>query len=430
MAQKHRVETVIIGGGQAGLAMSYWLTQRGRSHLVLERSAHVGYAWRYCRWDSFTLVTPNWSIRLPGGEYQGEHPDGFMSRDAVVTHLQSYVDLWRLPVCYGIRATQVELLADGQTYQVLAESTTELFEAANVVIATGLYQQPKVPQWCADLPVEIRQLSSAEYRSPEDLPAGAVLVVGSGQSGCQITEELYKSGRKVYLSVSGAGRVPRRYRGKDSFTWDYLSGSFDVTVDQLRSPRDKFEAHPHLSGRGGGHTLNLHQFARDGVTLLGRLRGVHGDRAVVAADLYESLARADRVESEFCDNVDEYIKRAKLDAPIDQLPQLHDGFEAKQLTDLEISAAGITTIIWATGFGFDFSIVNLPVFDGDGYPIQSRGITRYPGLYFVGLPWLHTGKSGILLGVGEDAAWIATHIEGRYSGHKHAATRVQREGAL
>jgi putative flavoprotein involved in K+ transport len=203
-----RINTIIVGGGQAGLATSYYLSQQDHEHVVLEQAAEAGNAWRNGRWDSFALLTPNWSTRLPGAEYQGDDPNGFMSRAEIVRYFEQYVERFRLPVRYGVQITAVEQKPNGNGYQVRADGTT--FEAANVVMATGLYQQPRIPPFSAHLPAEIMQLHSGEYRNPQALPPGGVLVVGSAQSGCQIAEELYQSGRQVYLCVGSAGRVFRR----------------------------------------------------------------------------------------------------------------------------------------------------------------------------------------------------------------------------
>lgn len=400
-----KVETIIVGGGQGGISTSYHLKLRGKEHLILEQAEQAASAWRK-RWNSFTLVTPNWMTRLPGAEYQGDAPDGFTARDDVIKYIESYIQQFDLPIRYKIRVTSVEHL--DHVYRVITNQGD--FEANNVVIATGMFQEPKIPQFSSKLSSDIRQLHSSEYRNPEALPNGGVLVVGSAQSGCQIAEELYQSGRKVYLSVGSAGRGPRRYRGKDITRWIVEMGVADRTVDQLPSPKAKFMGSMQGSGKNGGHSINLHQFAKDGVVLLGHVRGVDGDRILLAPDLHENLAKADKGEAEFTKQVDGFIEKNELDAPLESLPQLRDGYEAEVITELDMKAASIGSIIWATGYKFDFSLVKLPVFDEDGYPIQKRGVTEYPGLYFVGLPFLHTLKSGLLFGVGDDAAHIVSAI--------------------
>ena len=293
---------------------------------------------------------------------------------------------------------------------------TAAFDAANVVVATGLFQRPKLPAMSADIPATIEQIHSGQYRNPAALADGAVLVVGTAQSGCQIAQELYQHGRTVYLCVGSAGRIPRRYRGRDIFEWLNLSGYLDRTVADLPSPRARFAGNPHLSGRDGGQTLNLHQFARDGVVLLGHLRGVGGSTAHLAPDLRQSLAAVDEAELRVAGFVDAYVAKASLDAPLEDLPVLRDGYLADEITELDLASTGITTIVWATGYGFDFGMVRLPVFDSDGFPIQNRGVTDYPGLFFVGMPWLYRQKSGLLVGVGEDAEYIASKITARGEG--------------
>lgn len=402
------IETVIVGGGQAGLGVSYYLSQQDRPHVVLERAAQAGNAWRNHRWDSFTLNTPNWQSLLPGAEIPGEDPDAFLPRDEIVRYFEKYVQRFHLPVRYGVRVEAVLPKESGRGYVV--ETSMGCFEAKNVVIATGLYQKPKLPAFSGDFPSEVKQIHSDEYRNPQSLPDGAVLVVGSGQSGAQIAEELYQSGRKVYLSVSRAGRVPRRYRGKDANWWQETMGAYERTVDQLPSPQAKFASKPQISGKDGGHTLNLHRFVGDGVTLLGRIQGIAAGMLVLAPDLKDNLARADKFEADFVQKIDEFIAKNGVDAPEEVLPQLLDGYDAEEIRVLSLKLADITSVIWATGYSFDFSIVCLPVFDRDGFPIQKRGVTDYPGLYFVGMPWLHNAKSGILFGVAQDAAHIASSI--------------------
>lgn len=410
MTNTTEIETLIIGGGQAGLATSYHLQQLGRPHLIVEQAPQAASAWRTDRWDSFTLVTPNWSLKMPGAEYTGPDPDGFLTRAELVDYFEKYIAHFQLPVRYGVRATAVEGRSDGR-YQVRTSAGDYL--AAQVVIAAGLFQRPKIPAFARALPTSVTQLHSGQYRHPHALPPGAVLVVGSAQSGCQIAEELYQSGRKVYLCVGSAGRAPRRYRGRDTYDWLTRCGFLDRTPDQLPAPRAKFAGNPHLSGKAGGRSLNLHQFARDGVTLLGRLQDARASILHFAPDLKDNLARADKVEADIVKMIDGYIQREGLSAPLETLPALRDGYAAEVISELDVDAAGIHTIIWAMGYDFDFSWVKLPVFDADGYPQQQRGVTASPGLYFMGLPWMHKQKSGLLLGVGEDAAHIASVIAAR-----------------
>ena len=405
----HTIDTVIIGGGQAGLAISYYLSQEEREHVVVERAPAVAHAWRNQRWDSFTLVTPNFQVRMPGAEYEGNDPYGFMSLAQVVKYFDDFVKRFRLPVHCGVEAFSVEQI--GPSY--LVRTSERNYMAENVVIATGLYQSPKIPSYSAEIPEAILQMHSMHYRNPATLPQGAVLVVGTGQSGAQIAQELYQSGRKVYLSIGSAGRVLRRYRGKDINDWFTWMGMFDTRVEDLKSPKEKFHAHPQISGKDGGQSLNLHKFARDGVILLGHVREARDGRLILAPDLKETLAKVDQFEIDALKKIDDYIARVSLNVPAESVPKLRDGYAQEVLTDLDLQSSGIATIIWAIGYDFDFSLVKVPVVDADGYPIQKRGVTAYPGLYFVGLPWLHSRSSGILFGVGDDGAYIASHITAR-----------------
>ena len=401
------VNTVVVGGGQAGLAVSHYLKRRSQDHIVLEQAYRPGNAWRNHRWDSFTLNTPRWQSRLPGVLYAEDDPDGFMSRNEVVMYFE---ELARdLPVRYGTRVNGIERDDTNGEYVVQMEDG-EPIRARNVVVATGLHQTPKIPALSGDFPANVQQLHSDTYRNPQQLLPGAVLVVGSAQSGAQVAEELYESGRKVYLAVGRAGRTPRRYRGKDANWWIDRLGHYDRNVSELPSPKAKFSGKPHISGTKGGHTINLHKFARDGVTLLGRLAGVRGGVVTLAGDLHDNLAAADRAEAELVKAVDAYVAQSGMVVPEEMLPVLTDGFAQPILAELDLEAAGVTNVIWATGYRFDFSMVKLPIVDCDGFPIQTRGVTAYPGLYFVGLPWLHTAKSGLIYGVGDDASYIADRI--------------------
>jgi putative flavoprotein involved in K+ transport len=378
-------------------------------HIVLEQAAEAADAWRNHRWDSFTLNTPNWQSQLEGAGMPGVDPYGFLNRDELVSYFEKYIQQNRLPIWYGAHVLTVK--ATGDHYNV--ETTAGMFSAKNVVVATGLYQKPRFPRFNGALSSHILQLHSDAYRNPNSLPPGAVLVVGSAQSGAQIAEELYQSGRKVYLSVSRAGRVPRRYRGKDINWWSNVLGLYERTVDQLKFSREKFGGKPHISGTKGGHTLNLHQFAIDGVTLVGRVTELGGTVVRCAHDLNKNIAAADQFETNLVARIYSYIKKNRLSYREEILPQPAAGFEQPERDDLDLEKANVGTVIWATGYSFDFSMVRLPVFDADGYPIQRRGVTNHPGLYFVGLPWLHNAKSGLLFGVSEDAVHVASHIINR-----------------
>ena len=421
------VNTIVVGAGQAGLSVSHYLKRLSVDHVVLEQADKPGEAWRNHRWDSFTLNTPRWQSRLPGARYGEDDPDGFMSRQEVVAHLDKVAQ--RLPIRTRAHVASVARDAAGGDYVVSIEGCGTI-RAHNVVMATGLYQSPKIPQLADRFPPGVRQLHSDRYRNPEQLFAGAVLVVGSAQSGAQIAEELYESGRKVYLATGRAGRTPRRYRGKDANWWLAKMGQYDRTVSGLPSPKAKFAGKPHISGTRGGHTINLHQFARDGVTLLGRLDSVDDGIIKLRGDLHDNLAAADRAEAELVNAIDAYVDKTGMAAPEETLPVLRDGFGQEILTELDLNAAGITNVIWATGYNFDFSVVKLPIVDDDGFPIQTRGVTAFPGLFFVGLPWLHTAKSGLIYGLAEDARYVANRVAERIDPHGRDTLAVVQRAAM
>lgn len=400
--------TIIIGGGQAGLAMSYFLTQQGREHIILERNQRVAESWRG-RWDSFTLVTPNWQLQMPGYPYQGEDPEGFLTRDEVVQYLEEYVEMFNPPLRFGVEVTAVERQEQEDGYVV--RTTKGTFRAENVVVAVGTFQHPDIPTFNQNVPEEIHQLHSSEYVNPESLPGGPVLVVGSGQSGCQIAQELNESGRQVYLSTGSATRLPRRYRGKDGMWWADKLGITTQTVDDLEDPAERFNPNPQVSGKDGGQDINLHAFARNGIQLLGHVDDIQGQKAILAPDLHENLARADQFAAQFYKGVDKFVQKAGLDVPEESVAELDHGYDQEEIGELGLDEAGIKTVLWATGFDWDYSWVKPATFDDFGYPVQRRGVTDSPGLYFLGLHFLYNRISALFYGVGDDAEHIAKHMK-------------------
>lgn len=404
------IDAVIIGAGHAGLSTSYCLTQTGHSHVVLEQG-RIGESWRSKRWDSLTLVIPNWACRLPGYPYDGNDPDGFMGREEVVDYLESYARSFQAPVREGVRVSAVTLLPNGR-YLVSTDDT--IYETPTVVIASGFFEHPKIPVAATGLSADIVQIHSSQYRNPGGLPPGAVLVVGSAASGCQIAEELHEAGRRVYLATGKTRRVPRRYRGKDTAWWLEKIGLTDLTVDHA-APNARYDGSFQISGKRGGHPLNLHQFARDGIVLLGRFKDAKGDRVEFAADLKENLAAADAGYEGIVRMIEGYIEKMGINVP--QRDESDgdeyagkDGYAQAEILELDLRREGIGTVVWAAGFRFDYSFVHLPVFDEAGYPMQQRGITRYPGLYFMGVHYQHTLSSDWFLGVGRDAKHVAGTI--------------------
>ncbi len=403
-----QVDTIIIGAGHSGLAMGYCLSQKKQNFIILEKSDAVAPAWR-SRWDSFTLVLPNWTLQLPDYAYHGNNPNGFLTRAEMVQYLEDFTATFEPDIRFGSEVVAIEKNPAGSSF--LVRTTDNLYEADHVIVATGAFQEPKIPGFHKNISKEITQLHSSEYRNPGELPEGAVLVVGSGQSGCQIAEELYQSGRKVYLCAGGAKRIPRTYRGRDSVAWLKEMGFFDTTVDKLPSPKDKFAANPFLTGKDGGHSLDLHQFAKDGVVLLGRLQDARGNHIHLAPTLKDSLTNIDNFVAEVKGNIDKFIEENNIQteaAPTQ--PPLNDGYASEIIEELDLHAEGIKTVIWATGYRFDYSLAKFPVLDEDGYPVQSRGVSEVPGLYFVGMNFLHKRISGLPWGIAADAEYIADHI--------------------
>ncbi len=398
-------ETVIVGGGHAGLALSYHLGRRGRPHVILERG-RVAERWRSERWDSLMFQFPSWSLRLPGQEYRGAAPDGFATRDEVIAFIERYREAIAAPVRTGVRVDRVAPIEEG----FRLETTEGNVQAVNVVVATGPYQEPIVPAVRQVFPPGVVHVHSSGYRNPAQLPAGAVLVVGSGASGCQIVEDLLAAGRTVYFSMGRHRRYPRRYRGHDMFWWMEHIGALDQTLDERPDARER--PNPLVTGVGGGHDIDLRDYAAAGVTLLGHLRDVAGSRLRLADDVTALLAAGDESIGVFTRAVDAYIARSGL-AVLAEAPAAVPAARAvtpAPICELDLADSGIMSVVWATGFRRDFRWIDAPVLDDRGEPIHRRGVTGCVGLYFLGLPWLHKLKSSVLCGVGDDAAHLADHI--------------------
>jgi putative flavoprotein involved in K+ transport len=412
-----QTEVVVIGGGQAGLSLSYYLTEQGRSHVILEQD-RIAESWRSKRWDSLCLIAPNWSLRLPGFTYAGDDPEGFMGKDEVVTHLEVYARSFAAPVREGVRVTAIERGPADPLFVVRTEGGS--YQAPQVVLATGALQQPRVPACAARLPASVTQVLAPAYRNPQALPPGAVLVVGSGETGCQIAEELIRAGRTVFLAGGRSWWAPRRYRGRDAAAWLRLLGWFERTVDELPPGVRTGQSNPQLTGANGGHDINGHSLAREGVTLLGRLEDIRDGRAVFAADLAVNLAWGDAQARTWLRAIDDQIDQQGLEAPPEDWPKdLLTSERGSQVapTELDLAEVGVSAVIWAMGYRPDFGWVNLPILDGEGYPIQRRGVTRVPGLSILGLDWLHTARSGLFTGIGEDAAYLAEQLAGPRADH-------------
>jgi putative flavoprotein involved in K+ transport len=392
---------VVIGAGQAGLSMSRRLRDRGIEHVVLDRGG-VGERWRSQRWDSFTLLSPNWQVRLPGHDYRGPDPEGFMTGAQIVAFLEAYAR--GAPV-----RTKVEVRAvtpAGHGWRV--DTDQGVFGARHVVVATGDLDRPFVPELAAALPPDLVQLHACAYRNPQLLPDGAVLVVGSGPSGQQIADELARAGRSVHLAVGGHKALPRRYRGRDAFWWMERMGMLTRTVESLPRRRPGLRT-PNSVLAGGVEDLDLHRLARAGVALHGRLTAVAGAVVRFADDLAENTRAADLNAERFRALIDEYVARVGLAVP-EEDPPVRQPWTQSGGGELDLRAADIGAVIWATGFRRDFSWVQAQVFDAAGEPVQRRGVTAADGLYFLGLRWMHTRASSFLSGVGSDAEYLADQI--------------------
>lgn len=402
------IETVIVGGGQAGLAMSHHLAAAGREHIVLERG-RIAERWRSERWDSLHFQFPNWAMRLPGQAYAGDDPDGFSHHHAVIRFIADYAARQAAPVRCGVAVTALERLDSGR-FRLQAGGTA--LEARNVVVATGPYQQPRIPPCAAGLVPAIQQHTASTYTNPGALPEGAVLVVGSGASGCQIAEDLLLAGRRVHYALRGHRRVPRRHRGRDIIGWIEAMGLGRRTAEEI--PPDYRT--PLISGFGGGHTVDLHDLAARGMVLHGSLQGMAGWTAAFAADLNAHVAAGDASFRESVAAIDAHIAATGIAAPP---PGEHDAAMHRppaalpETTRLDLRATGIRSVIWALGYGQAHGWIGCDVTDAAGNAVHRRGVTAVPGLFFLGLVRLHRVDSTFLWGVGEDAAYLAAQIAAR-----------------
>ena len=404
---------IIVGGGQAGLSVSYCLKQRGIEHIIFEKQ-NIGHEWRSRRWDTFCLVTPNWQCQLPGYPYPGNDPDGFMPKDEIVKYLEDYAASFNPPIKEGVTVTKVSQMETG----VFAVSTSiGEYTGDRVIIAVSGYHTPKIPRLAERLPDSIYQIHSSTYKNPESLPAGSVLVVGTGQSGCQIAEDLHLAGTQVHLCVGGAPRSPRLYRGKDAVEWLDKMGYYNLSIDEHpKKETARSNTNHYLTGRDGGREIDLRKFALSGMKLHGRLRSISDNKLLeLQDDLQHNLDRADAVAENIKRNIDMFIEKEQIEAPIEPPYRPVWQPEDPELS-LDLAAANIQTVIWSTGFGTDFSWIDIPVFNGSGYPSHDRGITSVSGCYFIGLPWLHTWGSARFSGVARDANYIAEHITLRAKG--------------
>ena len=411
MTLPHRVESVIVGAGHAGLTTSWYLRQGDREHVVLERRPRVSGSW-IDRWDGFRLVSPNWTTSFPGDPYTDGDPDAFMTRDEVAGRVAGYAERTAAPVHVD---TDVQRISpSGES--LLVETNQGEVQARNVIVAIGSFHTPKIPPIAAELPASVTHLHAHAYRREVDLPAGAVVVVGSGQTGVQIAEELHDAGREVYLSVGSAGYAPRRYRGSDFFRWLGMVALHGDTagfplpkVAEMTDLRARLVANPQLSGHHGGHDVNLRKLAADGITLLGRIERVDGTRLLLRDDLSRKLADADAYfDIRWKPLFDGIITAAGIDAPPDDRTRYT--FEPTALDELDVAKAGVSTVVWTSGYGMDFGFIEPPIVDEMGFPRQHRGISDVPGLSFIGLLWQHSQASSTLRGPSLDGRYLAEQM--------------------
>jgi len=414
-------DVVVVGAGHAGLAASYYLKQEGISHIVLEKGL-IGESWRSQRWDSFRLNTPNRLSHLPGDLYAGPDPDGFYHRDEFVTSLENYVRRFDLPAKTGVEVTKARALGGGFEVETL-ESGSERgsCRANSLIVATGLQNVPRIPTFASALPASIVQMHAAAYRNPDEIPGGASLVVGGGQSGFQIAEDLLENGRTVYFSSSRVARVRRRYRGVDILDWLIRVGVVKQRTLDLEDRSLIYEAIPHLSGVGPrGRSVSYQHLARDGATILGKLSGFENGRFIFDDDAADNVRFADMKSEEIKRGIDQFLSATgAVMAPVEYDERDEpdpDAACASDLTELHAEEAGIRSVIWCTGFRGDFSWIEPNVVGEDGRPVHRDGCSPVPGLFFLGFPWLINRGSGTIMGVEGDADAVVSQVIARLRG--------------
>ena len=418
-----KIDTLVVGGGQAGIAMSEHLGNRGVPHLVLERS-RIAERWRSERWDSLVANGPAWHDRFPGMEFAGTDAEGFPPKEEVADYFVAYAEMIDAPIRCGVEVTEVRRNNGRPGFRV--QTSDGVIEATSVVAATGPFQHPVIPD-VVPQDAKIMQLHSSAYRNPAQLPDGAVLVVGAGSSGGQIADELLAAGKRVYLSVGPHDRPPRSYRGRDFVWWLGVLGKWDaVTPDSGRE-----HVTIAVSGAHGGETVDFRRLAGRGMTLLGRTQSFDDGVLRFAPDLAENIAQGDANYLSVLDEADAYIDRNGLDFPRD--PDARNigpdpGCVTDPILELELAQAGITSIVWATGFAVDYSWLKVDAVDADGKPKHQRGISPEPGIYFLGLPWQSRRGSSFIWGVWHDAKFLADQIaiQRQYQAYTPPAQRVSR----
>jgi len=410
------LDVIIIGAGHAGLSLSYYLAAMNLNHLVLEKNS-IGDSWLNQRWDSFKLNTPNKVNLLPGQENHLSDPDGFCTAPEFVSSLKNYAVKFKLPVVEKCEVLSVSRLNGTGSFSVKLNlnGSPESLSSRQIVIASGSQNKKIIPSFAGDISEDIIQLHVSEYKNPTDLPDGSILVIGSAQSGIQVAEDLVRNGKEVYISTSRVGRVPRRYRGKDIVEWLTLTGFFDLKTAEVTDRAIFMMKQPQVSTTGMyGHTISLQSLAREGAVILGKTDSASGISVVIRADAGLNIKFADEFSAMIRNNIDEYIQKSFLRVPPaaedpDDFPDLNAS-SAAGITSLNLKENRISTVIWATGFTGEFGNLKLPLFNEEGGLRHIEGISEEKGLYFLGFPWLRKRKSGIILGIKEDAEFIAEKI--------------------
>jgi putative flavoprotein involved in K+ transport len=402
----HTTNTLILGAGQAGLALSHWLTVLGRDHLILERG-QVAERWHGERWDSLRLLTPNWMARLPGWSYDGPNPDGFMTAAEVASYFDRYATSFAAPV--HEHTTVHRLAADGEGFVVGTDGGE--YRSSNVVIATGWCDRPAIPAASRHVSPRIHQVIPSEYRNPADVPPGGVLVVGASATGVQLADELHRDGRHVTLAVGSHSRLPRRYRGLDIYWWLSSIGAFDKTIDDVGDVvAARSEPSTQLVGRPDHTTIDLPTLQAQGVDLAGRLLGADGTRVFVGTDAGAVVDAADRRMRRVLARIDHAIERLGLTSEVLDAEPLPAVSPISAPDELDLRDAGINTVVWATGHRRRYEWLQLPILDGRGEIRQYRGVTPQPGAYVLGQRFQHYRNSNFIDGVGRDARFVAEQI--------------------
>jgi putative flavoprotein involved in K+ transport len=400
-----KIEALVVGAGQAGLAMSGHLGQRGVNHLVLERS-RIAERWRSERWDGLVANGPAWHDRYPGLEFPGCDPDAFVPKEKIADAFVAYAEKIKAPIRCGVEVKSVRKNEGRPGFRV--ETSQGVIEANYVIAATGAFQKPVIPALVPES-AGIMQMHSTAYRNPSQLPEGAVLVVGAGSSGAQIADELTKAGRRVYLSVGPHDRPPRRYRGRDFCWWLGVLGKWDAAAPAEGREHTTIA----VSGADGGKTVDFRNLAASGMTLLGRTERFKDGVMHFAADLARNVAQGDANYLSVLDEADAFVARNGLDLAEEPEARII-GPDPACMTDpireLNLANAGITAILWATGFSSDYGWLQVDAFDAKGKPKHQRGVSSEPGIYFLGLPWLSRRGSSFIWGVWHDAKYLVDHI--------------------